>query len=242
MFGKKSRGESASKDSADSAQPAGDPRVFAALDRMEKAGVQLLVRFGRSEIFTSTLLGLGRDAFFIDTLSPPSGDQLAVRGSTVDIETLINGITYRFTAKVMGKVEFLDDLPAFKLAYPASVSEEHRRKSRRIRTRGTASISFLEPFNCDAPVVDISEGGFAFEYGAEMGRLRNGTRLNGVLLELGIRGVVKVDADVVVSVVSGLGGLSLPKTYRTGVRLVGLSGADRAKLKSYLEELQILPA
>src|SRR5512147_162272 len=53
-----------------SAAPASEPAqglvppvVLETLDRLQKAGVQLLLRFG-PETYTTELVGLGRDAFF----------------------------------------------------------------------------------------------------------------------------------------------------------------------------------
>lgn len=243
MFGwGKRQKDSAGKSVGEAERPAAEPRVLATLDAMQKSGVQLAVRFGRSEIFLSSVVGLGREAFFIDTFTPPTGDALALPGAPIGVESLMGGTTLRFSTRILGKVEFLDELPAFKIEYPAVVVEEKRRKSPRIVTGGTASISFLEPFRCDATVVDISETGFAFEYGAHYGKLRAGTRLSGALLEIGARGVMTVEAEVVETLVASLGGLSLPRTYRAGARLVGVSVAERARIKAYMQDIQSLSA
>jgi c-di-GMP-binding flagellar brake protein YcgR len=208
------------------------------LQRLEKAGVQLLVRPAGPDEYTSEVVGLGMDAFFIDTLSPPDGDARLAAGARVQVETLVQGITYIFHTVSQGKVQFVDELPALKLAYPTEVDSERRRKSPRVDTRGGASLSFLKPFACDAPVVNLSEGGMAFEYAAELGRLKVDTMMQEVLLELGNRPVVRVQGRVVGNLVVEVGGLSLPRRYRTSLAFHGLAQSHRAQIRDYLDELK----
>ena len=212
--------------------------VLETLERLEKAGVQLLVRIGGPEVYTSEVVGLGRDAFFIDTLSPPEGDPRVHPGLPIEIETLFQGITHTFGTHVMAKVQFVDELPAFKLAYPQTIDSTRRRRSPRIDTQGDASLSFLRPFACDAPVVNLSEGGLAFEYGAEAGRLRRGTVIRDILLELGSHPVITVQGRLVGNVVAELGGISLPRRYRASLAFQGLSAGDREIIGAYLAELK----
>lgn len=215
--------------------PPANPRVLEVLERLEKTGGQLTVRPDKGDAHTSAVVGLGRDSFFIDTLSPPEGDVLVKPGSRVRIETLFQGILYRFEAKVLGRVRFVDELPAFRLEYPDDIPGERRRKSPRIATNGDASLSFLQPFACDAPVVNVSEGGAAFEYGAELGRLRRGAVLKGLLLELGRLPVISIQARVVAQVVCELGGLGLPRRYRVGIVFQGLSPSELELVRTYLQ-------
>lgn len=219
-------------------EPCAPAAVLDLLQRLEKTGVQLLVRPGGPEEYTSEVVGLGLDAFFIDTLSPPGGDVRLGAGARLQVETLLDGITYRFRTVSRGKVQFVDELPALKLAYPAEVESERRRKSPRIGTHGGASLSFLSPFACDAPVVNLSEGGLAFEYAAELGRLKAGTVVPEVLLELGSHPVVRVRGRVVGNLVVELGGLSLPRRYRTSLAFQGLEPRLLEKFRTYLDELK----
>jgi c-di-GMP-binding flagellar brake protein YcgR len=215
-----------------------DPAVLETMQRLEKAGVQLLVQFAGPDVYTSEVVGLGRDAFFIDTLSPPDGDRRVVAGARLQVETLYQGITYLFEAPVLGRVQFVDELPAFKLAYPERIRSERRRRSPRVETRDDASLSFLVPFACDARVVNLSEGGLAFDYDAEIGRLRLGTVVRDVLLELGERPVFSVQGRVVGNLVAELGALSLPRRYRAGLAFQGLSAEGLKLIREYLAELK----
>ncbi|GAB6061418.1 flagellar regulator YcgR PilZN domain-containing protein [Deferrisoma palaeochoriense] len=208
--------------------------VIRVLEQLQKAGSQVLVRPGGGEAFTTVVLGLGRDGFFVDTFSPPEGDRFGVPGRLLDFESLIQGVSYTFEARILGKVQYLDELPAFKVAYPTVVRGERRRRSPRVDTVGDASLSFLEPFRCDAPVVNVSEGGCAFEYEAELGRLRPGTRIPEILLELGREPVVTVSARVVGNVVAELGGLTLPRRYRASVSFEPLADEAAEVIRRYL--------
>ncbi len=210
------------------------PEVFGPLERLHKAGAQVLVRVGASEGYTTSVVGLGRDAFFLDTLSPPDGDRRVRAGTYLTAESLLAGVRYAFRARVLGKVEFVDELPAFRLAYPDEVTAAQRRQSPRLRTRGDVSASFLQPFPCDAPVVDLSEGGLALEYEADRGRLRTGTRVRELLLELGDQPVIPVQGRVVANLVIEVGGLSLPRRYRASLAFEDLSPAHREAVRSYL--------
>ena len=213
-----------------------DPRVLEVLERLEKLGVQLVVRAGNApeESYTTAVLGLGRDGFFVDTLSPPDGDGRVRPGALLLFETLVQGITYRFEATAVGRVQFVDELPAFKVEYPPAIGGERRRKTPRIETAGDASLSFLRPFSCDAPVVNLSEGGLAFEHGAEFGRLRKGVVIRDILLELGSEPVITVQGRVVGQVVCELGGLSLPRRYRVSLAFQGLGEAEQQAVRDYL--------
>ncbi len=215
-----------------------DPAVLEALQRLEKAGVQLLAQMSGSEVYTTEVLGLGRDGFFVDTLSPPEGDRRALPGTTILLESLYQGITYTLETTVLGRVQFVDELPAFKLSYPTEVRQERRRRSPRLRTRGDASLSFRAPFPCDAPVVNLSQGGLAFDYDAELGRLSQGTMVRDILLELGRYPVVAVQGRVVGNLVVELGTLSLPRRYRAGLAFQSLSADAAAAVRGYLGELQ----
>ncbi|GAB4279050.1 MAG: hypothetical protein Kow0092_34840 [Deferrisomatales bacterium] len=216
-----------------------DARVLESLQTLEKAGVQLLVRAGGAgEPYTSEVVGLGRDAFFIDTLSPPEGDRLMRPNTPVEIESLYRGMVYTFRSAVLSKVQFVDELPAFRMAYPLEVAVRRRRQSPRVDTRGDASLSFLHPFRCDAPVVNLSEGGLAFEYPAEAGRLRKGTVIRNILLELGAHPVVTVHGKVVFHLVVELGALSLPSRYRASLAFQGLPPDSLSRIRTYLAELQ----
>lgn len=229
------------KDSGDAGRddgPVVDPGIFRSLESLEKAGAQLSLRFTRHEAYTSTILGLGRDGFFIDTLSPPSGDRHAADGRPVQVETLLDGESFTFRSTVLGKVGFLDDMPAFKLSYPQEVRREQRRKNRRLHARGTSRVTFTRPFECEGSVMDVGEGGLAFEYNAELGRLTAGTRIGGALLEMGQYGTIEIGAEVVGVLVASLGGLSLPSTYRAGARFVSLTETARTKLGDYLKSLE----
>ncbi|HSH68941.1 MAG TPA: PilZ domain-containing protein [Deferrisomatales bacterium] len=223
-------------------EPAPEPRVPAPvmdlLQRLEKAGVQLLVRPGGPDEYTSEVVGLGTDAFFIDTLSPPEGDGRLRAGARVQIETLVQGVTYTFRTVSQGKVQFVDELPALKLEYPTEVNGERRRKSPRVDTRGGASLSFLKPFACDAPVVNLSVGGMAFEYAADLGRFKVGAIVPDVLLELGSHPVLRVQGRVVGNLVVELGGISLPRRYRTSLSFQDLAPKHLEQIRSYLEELK----
>jgi hypothetical protein len=215
-----------------------DRRVLETLERLQKAGVQLLVRIGGPDVFTSEVVGLGRDAFFIDTLSPPEGDPRVRPGLPVEVETLYQGITHKFHTQVVSKVQFVDELPAFKLAYPEDIQSTRRRQSPRIDTHGDASLSFLHPFSCDAPVVNLSEGGLAFEYDVELGRLRRGTVIREILLEVGAHPVVTVQGRVVGNLVAELGGIGLPRRYRGSLAFQGLTDVERTVIAAYLAELK----
>lgn len=222
-------------------EPIVDPTVLETLQRLEKAGVQLSVNIGGVESYTSEVVGVGRDAFFIDTMSPPEGDRRAVEGKTIKIETLLSGISYSFEGRILGKVQFLDELPAFKISYPKTIGEARRRKSPRINTVGSgASISFLHPFSCDAPVVNLSEGGLAFEYDANMGRLRRGATIDEILLELGQNPVISVRCKAVGNLIAELGGLGLPRKYKASLTFQGLSGRDLQIIQTYLASLKTL--
>jgi len=227
---------------AEPSVPSPDPQVVRTLERLQQSGAQLLVRAGGAEAYTSVVLGLGRDGFFVDTLSPPEGDRRVTPGTRVEIETLLQGITYTFGARVLGKVQFVDELPAFKLAYPEAIHGEKRRKSPRVETAGDVTLSFLRPFACDAPVVNLSEGGMAFEYDAELGRLRRGTVIAEILLELGPHPVVTVQGRVVGHVVAGLGGLTLPRRYRASVAFEGLDDRALETIRAYLATRRALDA
>jgi len=219
--------------------PPVDTAVLETLQRLEKAGVQLSVNLGGVELYTSEVVGVGRDAYFIDTMSPPEGDRRAVAGARAKIETLLSGTTYSFESKVLGKVQFLDELPAFKLSYPHEISEERRRKSPRIDTIDSgASISFLSPFSCDAVVVNLSEGGLAFEYDADLGRLKRGAVIDEVLVELGQNPVFSVRCKVVGNLIAELGGLGLPRKYRASLAFLGLSRVNLQLIQAYLTGLK----
>ncbi|MBI5015132.1 MAG: flagellar brake protein [Deltaproteobacteria bacterium] len=218
--------------------PLPPPEVLEVLDRLEKGGGQLTVRTRDGQSYTSAVVGLGRDAFYIDTLSPPDGDERVRPGATLAIETLFQGISYGLQTTVAGKVRFVDELPAFKLHYPERIDAQRRRKTPRVETRGDASLSFLKPFACDAPVVNVSEGGFAFEHGAELGRLRRGTVLREILLELGGHPVISIQGRVVGQLVRELGGIGLPSRYRVSVAFDGLRPEDRKVVQAYLAELR----
>lgn len=237
MFFSRKKKDAATPKERDDA-PEVEPEIFRTLEGLEKAGAQLSLRFTRHEAYTSTILGLGRDGFFIDTLSPPSGDRHAAEGRPVQVETLLDGESYTFRTNVVGKVGFLDDMPAFKLGYPTELKREQRRKNRRLHAKGTSRFTFTRPFECEGTVVDIGEGGLAFEYNAEIGRLAAGTRIGGGLLEMGQYGTVEVGAEVVGILVASLGGLSLPSSYRAGARFVSLSETAKAKLGEYLKSLE----
>lgn len=215
-----------------------DPVVFHLLDRLEKVGAQLLVRLEGKQMFSTTVVGLGHDGFYIDTLTPPSGDALMSKGAAVTLESLLGGVSYDFSCKVVSKVRFLDELPAFKLGYPEVIDEGRRRKSPRVLTQGSSRISFSRPFECSATVCDISEGGLAFEYDAELGRLANGTLLGGVLLEVEGKPAVELHPEVVGNLVTELGGLSLPSRYRTSVSFSRLGSAERSAIESYIGTLR----
>lgn len=236
LFGKLKRGFKPFENSSDGVGPV-SPEALVVLENLEKAGVQLTVRFSRSEAYTSSVLGLGRDGFFIDTLSPPSGDRHAKPGKLVEVESLIEGEKYLFRTTVVGKVEFLDELPAFKLKYPRELSTIHRRRAPRMLARGSSRLTFMRPFDCDARVVDIGEGGLAFEYPAELGKLLPGTRLDGARLYMGVYGSVELKCEIVGTLVNSLGGLSLPSSYRTGVRFLPMGESEHAKLSDYLKSL-----
>jgi c-di-GMP-binding flagellar brake protein YcgR len=218
--------------------PPAAPETLELLQRLEKSGVQLLVRPGGPEEYTSEVVGVGMDAFFIDTLSPPEGDRWLKPGKSVGFETLFQGITYTFEAEVKGKVQFIDELPAFKLEYPRALDSVKRRRSPRVETAGDASLSFLQPFAGDGPVVNLSEGGLAFEYESGLGRLRKGTLLKEVLLELGEVGIITVQGRIVGNVVAELGGLSLPRRYRASLSFHGLSRRELDTIRAYLTTLQ----
>ena len=216
-----------------------DPRVLEVLERLEKAGVQLLVRpEGTDELYTTEVVGLGRDGFFVDTLSPPGGDRRVRAGALLRVETLYQGINHTFSASVLGRVQFVDELPAFKLAFPSAIRSERRRKSPRLATQGDASLSFLSPFSCDAPVVNLSEGGLAFEYEADAGRLRTGAGVRDILLELGTHPVVTVQGRIVGNVVAELGGISLPKRYRASLAFQSLEPGALEVIRLYLSEIK----
>jgi c-di-GMP-binding flagellar brake protein YcgR len=219
-------------------EPEVDPRVLEILDRLEKMGILLTVRPGtaQDESYTTAVVGLGRDGFFVDTFSPPEGDARVRPGALLVFETLYQGFTYRFETNALSRVQFVDELPAFKLQYPQQIDGERRRKSPRIETSGDCSLSFLRPFSCDAPVVNLSEGGLAFEHGTELGRLRNGMVIRDILLELGTQPVVTVQGRVVGVVVCELGGLSLPRRYRVSLAFQGLADAHRDVIQTYLAE------
>jgi len=214
------------------------PEVLEVLNRLEKGGGQLTVRTRDGQTYASAVVGLGRDGFFIDTLSPPEGDERVRPGAPLTIETLFQGISYRLETSVVGRVRFVDELPAFKLDYPEAIHAEKRRKTPRVETKGDASLSFLRPFACDAPVVNLSEGGLAFEHGAELGRLRRGTVIREILLELGEHPVISVQGRVVGQVVRELGGIGLPRRYRVSVAFQGLRVSDVEIVLSYLAELK----
>ncbi len=222
--------------------PPTDPQVLETLERLKKAGVQLLVHAGGPDAYTTEVVGLGRDGFFVDTLSPPDGDRRMVPGRPVRVETLLQGISYAFETEVLAKVQFVDELPAFKLAYPDEIPGERRRKSPRIDTAGDASLSFLHPFRLDAPVVNVSEGGLAFEYEAAIGRLRPGTVVREILLELGRLPVITVQGRVVGNVVAELGGISLPRRYRASLAFEGMDEAGLSVIRSYIAERKVLDA
>lgn len=225
------------RESEEPTLPSVDPQILNTLDRLEKAGVQVTLQAERGESYTTAVVGLGRDSFFIDTLSPPDGDSLVKPGTWLKMDTLLQGTIYRFETKALGRVRFVDELPAFRVEYPEQIRSERRRKSPRVPTPGDASLSFLEPFACDAPVVNISRGGVAFEYGAELGRLQRGTLLKGLLLEMGRHPVISVPARVVAQVVCELGGLGLPRRYRASLSFQGLSTSQTSVLNAYLEEI-----
>lgn len=214
-----------------------DPQVLASLDRLEKAGVQVTAWPGTGEPHTTAVVGLGKDSFFVDTLSPPDGDLLVKPGTPLVMETLLQGMLYRFETRALGRVRFVDELPAFRLEYPAEIHVERRRKSPRVPTHGDASLSFLQPFACDAPVVNVSRGGVAFEYGAELGRLRRGLVLKDLLLEVGRHPVVAVQARVVAQVVCELGGLGLPRRYRASLAFLGLTPSESSVIGAYVDEI-----
>ncbi len=215
-------------------QPPPPAEVLQTLERLQKAGSQLLVRLAGGEAYTSLLLALGREAIFVDTLSPPEGDRLMLPGTLVEIESLDQGVTYRFEARVLGKVQYVDELPAFRLTYPRAVRAERRRKSPRVATQGDASLLFLRPFRCEAPVINVSEGGLAFEYDAELGRLGSGVRIRDILLELGDQPVVTVHGRVVAHVVAALGGLTLPRRYRASLAFEDLEPGAREVIRQYV--------
>ncbi len=215
-------------------QPPPPAEVLRTLERLQKAGSQLVVRLAGGEAYTSVLLALGREAMFVDTLSPPEGDRLMLPGTLVEIESLDQGVTYRFETRVLGKVQYVDELPAFRLAYPRGVRGERRRKSPRVATEGDASLLFLRPFRCEAPVINVSEGGLAFEYDAELGRLGAGVRIRDILLELGDRPVVTVHGRVVAHVVAALGGLTLPRRYRASLAFEDLEPGAREVIREYV--------
>lgn len=238
LFDRKQKKTDLMNNEGESHHPPPSQEVFAALESLKKAGVQLAVRFAGNELYTSEILGLGRDGFFIDTLTPPSGDRQARPGRPVEFQSILEGISFAFKCEVIGKVKFLDELPAFKMTYPASVKHEARRKNNRLNTRGTARLIFMRPFDCDADVVDIGEGGLAFEYQSNLGRLTPGTRLGGARLDMGSFGTIDVKAEVMGTLVASIGGLSLPSSYRSGIRFFGLTESERAKLSEYLKSLQ----
>jgi len=219
-------------------EPMADPAVLEILQRLEKAGVQLLVQLAGPDVYTSEVVGLARDAFFIDTLSPPEGDRRVVAGARLQVETLYQGMTYLFDAPVVGRVQFVDELPAFKIGYPEHIRAERRRRSPRVEAREDASLSFLVPFSCDARVVNLSEGGLAFDYDADVGRLRLGTVVRDILLELGDRPVFQVQGRVVGNLVVELGALSLPRRYRASLAFQGLSAEGLGAIRDYLAELK----
>lgn len=222
------------------AEPVAPAPVMDLLQRLEKAGVQLLVRPGGPNEYTTEVIGLGMDAFFIDTLSPPDGDVRMGAGATVELETLYQGVTYTFRTVSQGKVQFVDELPALRLAYPAVLDSERRRKSPRLDTRGDASLSFLKPFACDAPVVNLSEGGMAFEYASDLGRLKVDSVVRDLLLELGRQPVLRVQGRVVGNLVVEIGGISLPRRYRTSLAFLELSAKQRQSIRAYLDDLKTL--
>jgi c-di-GMP-binding flagellar brake protein YcgR len=249
MFGRKPQDDSApealgtldveaEKRLAEGEEPTIDPTMFRILERLEKVGSQLLVRLGGRDMYTTTVVGLGRDGFFIDTLTPPTGDAHLRKGAVVELEALLGGVSYHLTSRVVSKVQFLDELPAFKLDYPVNVDETRRRKSPRVPTKGTASISFSRPFQCEATVRDISAGGLAFEYQAELGRLPSGTLLGGALLEMSGQPILEIHPEVVGNLVVELGGLSLPSRYRTSVSFTRLNERGHRFLENYIEALR----
>ena len=61
------------------AGPLAPPEVLETLDRLAKGGGQLTVRTRDGQTYTSAVVGLGRDAFYIDTLSPPEGDDKVLK-------------------------------------------------------------------------------------------------------------------------------------------------------------------
>lgn len=238
LFDRKPKKQDLQDQEGESSHPPASREVFSMLDNLKKAGVQLAVRFAGTELFTSEILGLGRDGFFIDTLTPPSGDRQAKPGRSAEFQSMLEGISYIFKCEVIGKVKFLDELPAFKMSYPVAVRNEARRKNNRLNALGTARFIFMRPFDCDADVVDVGEGGLAFEYPSSLGRLAPGTRLGGTRLDMGSFGTIEVKAEVVGTLVASIGGLSLPSSYRSGVRFFGLNENERVKLTDYLKSLR----
>jgi hypothetical protein len=83
-------------------------------------------------------------------------------------------------------------------------------------------------------VVNLSEGGLAFEHGAELGRLQRGIVVREILLELGTHPVVRVQGKVVGQVISQLGGLGLPRRYRVSLAFQGISDVELAVIQAYL--------
>lgn len=219
--------------------PAVEPAVVETLERLQKLGAQLVARPGgpAGEAYTTSVLGLGKDGFFVDTLSPPEGDAKVRPGVLLSLESLFQGTTYRLETTVLGRVQFIDELPAFKLEYPLQLDAVRRRRSPRVDTRGDAALSFLKPFPCDAPVVNLSTGGLAFEHGAELGRLRTGSLLRDVLLELGDLPVIPVQGKIVGQVVAELGGLNLPRRYRVSLAFQGLSPEGTRAIETFLAPL-----
>jgi hypothetical protein len=88
--------------------------------------------------------------------------------------------------------------------------------------------------------VNLSEGGIAFEYAADLGRLKVDSVVRDLLLELGRQPVLRVQGKVVGNLVVEIGGISLPRRYRTSLAFLELSTKQRQSIRAYLDELKTL--
>lgn len=208
------------------------------LNELKEAGCQLMLRFrGFEGSFTTSIVDTEKTSFLVDTLMPESGNETILKANDIYAETMLRGITCSFLTHFQGKVDHSDKFPALRLELPAEISRYQRREFFRIAPAHEATVHFLSPIEFTGPIFDISGGGLSFEYPASLGRLHVRDLISNMIVTIEDIAFA-TDCIVASNMISELGSLSMPLTYRCGIHFLELPAATQQDLQAYILKIQ----
>lgn len=210
----------------------------ALLKELKEAGCQLMFRIrGYEGSYTSTIVEVEKTSFLIDTLLPDSGNSIITKAEDIYVESMLRGITCSFLTRCLGNVVHADNFPALRLELPLEISRYQRRSSYRLKTSEDTTISFLSPLDYTGPLYDISAGGVGFEYQATLGRFHVGDVISNMFITLGDY-TFAAEGVVASNMISEIGTLSIPLSYRCGVKFVNLPREVEEGLQQSIIKIQ----